>query len=73
MNLRTTVFSKMLRCVIRITDDVSIPLTTVDAVILKWWSMHMSQIHHMVGQILDHGGETPEVMSKGWTVVVTYI
>lgn len=63
LELRAPVLSKILRAAMRTTDDTCIPLTTVAAVILKWRNMHMSRIHHMVGQILDHGGATDEVYS----------
>jgi hypothetical protein len=36
-------------------------LAVAAAILLKNRNIHMSAVHHLVGQILDHGGATDEV------------
>lgn len=58
---RAPVFSKLLADIMNTTEPVA--LVSSAAILLHHRNQNMSLIHHVVGQLLEHGGATDEVMS----------
>lgn len=65
LHLKAPTLTQFLKCCIKRADN-ELALCVLSSLILRYRNDKISQLHHVIGQILDRGGATDEVSYMRW-------
>ena len=65
LHLKAPTLTQFLNCCIKKADN-EVALRILSSLILRYRNDKISQLHHVIGQILDRGGATDEVSYMRW-------